>query len=84
MAVVREVADAIVCVVDVILVLLGVVTATRTVFVVAVILGLGVADDVVDDTFVPLILGRDVLERLRLLPHLRRDLRTHRVLLPTV
>jgi hypothetical protein len=84
MAVVREVADAIVCVVDVILVLLGVVTAARTVFVVAVILGLGVADDVVDDTFVPLILGRDVLERLRFLPHLRRDLRTHRVLLPTV
>ena len=80
-AIVGEVADAVVCVVDVIAVLLRVMAAAGSVLVLAVILGLGVADDIVDHTFVPIILGGHILERLRLLPHLWRDLRTHRLLL---
>src|SRR4051794_5462596 len=83
-AVVREVAHTVVRVVDVIAVLLRIVAATMSMLVVGMVLGLRVPDDVVDDTFVPVIFGGDVLERLRLLPHLRRDLRTHRMLLPTV
>src|SRR5689334_1136591 len=62
----------------------GVVAATRSVLVVVVVVRFGVADDVVDDAFVRLFLGGDVLERLGLLPHLRRDLGTHHMLLPTV
>jgi len=77
--VVGEVPHAVMCVVDVIAVLLRVMTATGSVLVVAVILGLRVADDIVDHTFVPFALGRHVLERRGLLPHLWRDLRTHRL-----
>jgi hypothetical protein len=82
-ALVGEVALAVVGVVDMVAVLVGVVAALRPVLVIAVIIGLGVSQDVVDDTLVPIILGGDVFERFRLLPHLWRDLRTHRVLLPT-
>jgi len=84
MALVRKVPLAVVHVVDVVAVLLRLVAAIRSVLVPVVIHRFGVADDVVDDTFVALILGGDVLERLGLLPHLRRHLRTHHVLLPAV
>jgi hypothetical protein len=82
-AVVREVTLAAVHVVDVIAVMFRIMAALWSVLVVAVIRGLGMANDVIDDAFVPVVLIGDVLERLRFLPHLRRDLR-HRVLLPTI
>jgi hypothetical protein len=78
----REVALAVVHVINVVVVLLGVMAATRSVRVLAVIVDFGMADDVVDNAFVLLAFGGDIFERLGLLPHLRRDLRTHRALLP--
>src|SRR3954452_18508555 len=83
-AVVREVAHTAVRVVDVIAVLLRIVAATMSMLVVVMFLGVLVPDDVFADTFVWLISGGDVLERLGRLPHERSDLRTHRMLLPTV